>query len=196
MNMAALAKHYDKLTPEERCGLSLAAWSRGDELEYGRLVRAAPSLSFTFGGDWPQAVAFHYICWMHLLAVLDLAARLYQRLGWAASTGEREDTYLISVCVQFRAQLDGWRQFCAEIGIDPDAFWHELPGFAMVRLADMATAAANAETRLPLEMVTLQVEGSDEPLTADFIARKLRADWRAIAALWEGGLRNPGIHQL
>lgn len=195
MNTAALAKHYDKLTPEERCGLSLAAWSRGDELEYGRLVRAAPRLSLSFGGDWPQAMAFHYLCWMHLLEVLDLAAQLFQFLGWMASSGERDDSYLIRMSVQFRAQLDGWRQFCAEMGVDPDVSWRELPGVAMVTLADMATASANAEARLPPEMVTIHVEGSDEPFTAAFVARKLRADWRAIAALWGGGLRDPAIRQ-
>jgi hypothetical protein len=189
MNSSALAKHYDKLTPEERCALSLAAWTRDDEVEFGRLVRAAPRMSCSFGSDQPQVVAFHQITCMHLLEVLDLAAQLYQRLLWKATNGDREDTHVICVAVQFRAQLDGWRQFCAEMGIDPDAVWRklQLPGLAMVALADMATARANSEARLPAAMVTLLVEESDEPLTADFVARKLRADWRTLAALWEDG---------
>jgi hypothetical protein len=188
MNSSALAKHYDKLTPEERCALSLAAWTRDDEVESGRLARAAPRLSYSFGGDQPYMVAFHQITCMHLLDVLDLAAQLFQRLLWEKTVGDPHDEYVIRLCVQFRAHLDGWRQFCADLGIDSDAIWRklQLPGLVMVALAGTATAKVNTEG-LPAELVGVLVDGSDEPYTAAVVARNLWADWRALAALWEGG---------
>jgi hypothetical protein len=47
MRKDTLEKLYDRLTPEERFRLVIEAETRGDEEEFGRLVRSAPRYTYT-----------------------------------------------------------------------------------------------------------------------------------------------------
>jgi hypothetical protein len=184
MNASGIVRLYEKLTPQERCQLILAAASRGDMDEFDRLGRSAPKMTLSCAHDWPLLVAFHHLSWLHLLELLDLAAQLFQRLGWAAVSGQSDTECLVGHCLLFRVQLAGWEQFCTELGIDPHLTWRELPGFVMVTLADRT---ARVSDRLCPEedrvLTTSSTDGAEEPLTAETIAAKLWADWPTFAEM-------------
>src|ERR1700723_2110449 len=77
MNTNGLTKHYDRLTPEERFRLILAAGGRGDEAERERLVRAGQRIALSMQGHAPFAQALTELDhWMYL-ALLEDAARYF-----------------------------------------------------------------------------------------------------------------------
>jgi hypothetical protein len=75
MNANAVARHYDRLTPEERFRLILAAGGRGDEAERDRLARAGGRLTLTFPEHAPYAQAFNELAFLVYIELLDEAAR-------------------------------------------------------------------------------------------------------------------------
>ena len=74
MNGNGLAKHYDKLTPEERFRLMMAAGTRGDEAEADRLARAAKRISISMPDHSPYAHAFQELILVTYIELLDTAA--------------------------------------------------------------------------------------------------------------------------
>ncbi len=73
MNSNELAKHYDKLTPEERFRLIMAAGARGDEAETDRLTRAAKRISISMPDHSPYADAFQELILVAYIEMLDSA---------------------------------------------------------------------------------------------------------------------------
>jgi hypothetical protein len=74
MNTNGLAKHYDKLTPEERFRLIMAASSRGDETETDRLANAGQRIHFSRMDHAPFAHAFHDLMFLTYIELLEDAA--------------------------------------------------------------------------------------------------------------------------
>jgi hypothetical protein len=70
-NVHAVAKHYDRLTPEERFCLILAAGARGDNAEYDRLVNASSCITLTMADHAPHGHAFYQVA---LLTFIELLA--------------------------------------------------------------------------------------------------------------------------
>ena len=75
MNTGSLARHYDRLTPEERFRLILAASGRGDEAERDRLGRAAPRITLGLQEHWPYAQAFTELSWLIFIELAENATR-------------------------------------------------------------------------------------------------------------------------
>ena len=78
MNANALARHYDRLTPQERFALIFAAGGRGDEAEQGRLVNAGGRVSLSMSDHMPYAHAFDELATLTFIELLDAAATYQQ----------------------------------------------------------------------------------------------------------------------
>jgi hypothetical protein len=74
MNANALAKHYDRLTPEERFRLILAASGRGDAAERQRLANAAPRVGFSMPDHSPYGHAFYDLAVFTFIELVEEAA--------------------------------------------------------------------------------------------------------------------------
>jgi hypothetical protein len=83
MNTNALAKHYDRLTPEERFRLILAAGGRGDEAERERLARAGQRITLSMQDHAPFAHAFGDVDRMMYLELLEDSARYFDAFARA-----------------------------------------------------------------------------------------------------------------
>jgi hypothetical protein len=74
MNSNGLAKHYEKLTPEERFRLIMAAGDRGDEAEGERLHNASKRITFSNVDYSPFAQALQDLATLVFLELLEEAA--------------------------------------------------------------------------------------------------------------------------
>src|SRR5262249_43502535 len=74
VNADTLAKHYGRLTAQERFSLILAAGDRGDEAEQDRLVRAGGRITLSFPDHAPYARAFDDLAMLTFIELLDAAA--------------------------------------------------------------------------------------------------------------------------
>jgi hypothetical protein len=83
MNANALAKHYDRLTPEERFRLILAAGARGDHAEQDRLVNAGQRITLSMSDHSPYAHAFDECALLIFIELLEGAAFYSDRLDHA-----------------------------------------------------------------------------------------------------------------
>jgi hypothetical protein len=83
MNANGLAKHYDRLTPEERFRLILAAGARGDQAEQDRLAQAGSRITLSMRDHAPYAEAFDELALLVFIELLEEAARYWEALGWA-----------------------------------------------------------------------------------------------------------------
>ncbi len=159
MNTTILDKLYDQLTARERLPLIIAAARRVDAVERRRLVNSAPRLCFKVPHHHDLATALGDAADFHLLTVLDVAASYWQwwgLWGWqgqrgqsqsvreqgsAAGVGEAsaEDAEDLRTYGMVRYQaflfvthIDGWRQFCRDWHIEPEALLDFKPGWDMV----------------------------------------------------------------
>jgi hypothetical protein len=90
MNLHALGRLYDQLTPRERLPLLMAAHRRGDAAEYQRLDGSAPKRTFQTSDYYPLAKALGEAGYLHLLSLLDLAGAFWQCWGlWMAAAPPR-----------------------------------------------------------------------------------------------------------
>ena len=78
MNPNALARHYDRLSPQERFALILAAGGRGDEAEQVRLVNAGGRISLTMSDHLPYAQAFDELATLTFVELVEDAAVYHQ----------------------------------------------------------------------------------------------------------------------
>jgi hypothetical protein len=88
MNANAVARHYDRLTPEERFRLIVAAGGRGDEAEATRQVNSAGTATFSTADHAPFARAFDELATLVFIELLEEAARYHDALAHADDTLE------------------------------------------------------------------------------------------------------------
>src|SRR5262249_3778250 len=74
-------KHYDRLTPEERFRLILAASARGDAAERDRLAKAGGRITLSMQDYAPHAHAFTELALLTFIELLDEAARYDHAFG-------------------------------------------------------------------------------------------------------------------
>jgi hypothetical protein len=75
MNTSGLAKHYDRLTPEERFRLILSASGRGDRDEADRLARACGRISMSMQDYAPYAKALMEVAFVTYIDLLEECSR-------------------------------------------------------------------------------------------------------------------------
>jgi hypothetical protein len=142
MSTKSLARQYDKLTPRERFPLIVAAAARGDDVERERLIASAPRATYSLPDYWGVAHCFDFLSDVHFTKLLELAADYLEDFAcWfgggkkAAEAAQDRSDFRYWGYV-FKAYLDGWRLFCAELGLDPEHCWKPLPGFETVKRAE------------------------------------------------------------
>ncbi len=205
MNTNHLTALYDRLNPRERLPLNIAAAARGDTIEQKHLAGSAPKQSFEVPDYYPLAKAFHEAVDYHLLTLLDLAASFWQWWGlWMTyplrgkakpvrkqarrqeAADERVKEWRAQGIVRYFASrfvshIDGWKKFCTDLQIDPEAELSIMIGWETVQRTE---AQARDLTFNPEEaarfmlLETVPDEGSDSlergpvPLeSADELAR-------------------------
>ena len=83
MKANALARHYGKLTAEERFRLILAARARGDEAEGDRLVSAGQRITLSMPDHAPYADAFEELALLVFIELQEEAARYLEAVAHA-----------------------------------------------------------------------------------------------------------------
>jgi hypothetical protein len=178
MNSNGFAKHYDKLTPEERFRLIMAAGTRGDEAETDRLTRAAKRISISMPDHSPYVDAFQELILVAYIEMLDSAAfyrecneRFHDQLRDSIDTAKNaeDDTeealtaeddvvkypawhrageLVYAAGFLLKAKLAGWKLFCERWSDAPFAAWEEADFPGLDRLK-LALARAEAGTAFP-----------------------------------------------
>jgi hypothetical protein len=130
VNAKTIARHYDRLTPEERFQLILAASGRGDEAERERLVRVGQWIKLALPDHAPYAHALNELALLTYLELLEAAACYRDALDRAGDTGDGS----CKEAEQAEAEAD------AKADVDAGASYaHERP--AWQRTLDLALAA-------------------------------------------------------
>lgn len=164
MNANALARHYDRLTPQERFALILAAGGRGDEAEQARLVQAGERITLSMPGHAPHAQAFDELATLTFIELLDAAAFYHdsnesaddaldafgeegdadgEATAGAESVegGDEEPTWTRFLEVAYaagyvlRTKADGWELFCERLHVPPFLLWRSFPGLDRLQRA-------------------------------------------------------------
>jgi hypothetical protein len=91
MNGNAIARHYARLTPEERFRLILAASGRGDETVRQRLVNAGGRIDLSVSDHAPYGLAFVELANLFYIDLLEAAACYRDAFGYAADAGDIRD---------------------------------------------------------------------------------------------------------
>jgi hypothetical protein len=175
----------------------MAASARGDEVEQQRLANSAPREGFRLPDYHGLGEGLLLASLFHLLQLLDLAALYWQAGGlleqWEAFADEDDDhtppkrlretvgmfAYVLTV------KVDGWRHFCAERQLDPEALMADLPGYDTVKRAE---EAAWIMACTPEEAAAWLRERGDETAqapTVESVAASLGAWVENWAATWE-----------
>jgi hypothetical protein len=178
MKANALARHYGKLTAEERFRLILAAGARGDKAEAERLVRAGQSITLSMPDHTPYAHAFDELALLVFIELQEEAARYVEAF---ARADEVHDVFGEDEEADGDEGTEGTGETHAEEGSDTKA--------------DRESAEGDAGER-PVWQRHL-----DLALAAGFVLRTKAEGWELFCermavpplALWEG---LPGLDRL
>ena len=210
MKLHHLAELYDQLTPRERVPLIVAAGARGDQAEQKRLIDSAPKEAYEVPNYYGLAKALKEAGDFHLLTLLDLAANFWQWWGlWTsyllrgpAETGtknsrrgqnkslqrleRRADGIVRYYASRLVAHMEGWKKFCSELQIDPEAQLHFMIGWETIRRTEESArdlAFSDEEASLFVHFESVAVEGDDslekEP-TPVATAKDLAESWHVL----------------
>ena len=186
MNTKYLAKFYDQLTPHERVPLIMAAGARGDQAEHKRLSASAPKEAYEVPNYYGLAKALKEAGYFHLLTLLDLAANFWPWWGLWLSYGLRDPSETATkkrrggqkrslqtlerraggivryYASRFVAHEEGWKQFCSELQIDPEAQLNFMIGWETIRRTEESArnlAFTDEEAALFVHFESVAVEG-------------------------------------
>jgi hypothetical protein len=208
MNFHRLTKLYDRLTPPERLPLLIATLARNDTVEQARLVASAPLRAFQAADYHPLIQAFWRAADFQIMGLLDLAAHFWECLGlWTLLESGAESTAVANqafdakaraeqaraaeaagpACyhaARFVAHIDGWKQFCLKMDMDPEVVLNLMPGQDTIRRTERQArkvAFSPEEAAQLLRSLTVAVEGNDSskrgPVQLE-TAEELAKGWR------------------
>jgi hypothetical protein len=210
MTTNPVSRWYDRLTPRERLPLIVAAAQRGDAVENQSLVTSAPQELWEGPDYLPHAEALCDLATFHRLTLLDLGMHVWRWWGlWLTRNlrnqmasgspegqgGQTQDAkaqqtragcLMRYYAARFVAHVDGWKQFCAELPIDPDALLHFMIGWDHIvwtesQARELAFTPEDAARFVRLETVPVDPDESrymgPEPVAT---AAEIAADWHRI----------------
>jgi hypothetical protein len=194
MNMNPLTRLYPTLTPRERVPLMLGAMQRGDDQEFARLANAAPRQSWLITDFHGYACALSRTAWLQRIMVLTLEMAWWMDgvmvWNWPHSPRAEELDELRRVidmgpilaykCV---VELDAWQQFCAELHVDPEVFWKDLPHYSLMKLSDKIVRDHAATPEEAAAYV--RQHGEANVPTVEGVMADLRAVFDYLRSPWE-----------
>jgi hypothetical protein len=217
MNSNNLNKLYDQLSARERLALLVAASARGDAVDRQRLQSSAPRLRLEAPHHYGLATALIEAADFHLLSLLELAASYWQWWGLWGWHGQSRQSKTVQVpggageavnasardtegfrlycMVRYQAFLflthvEGWKQFCCELSIDPVMLLECLPGWDMVTRTEVQ-AREQAFTPEEAAMFLLsETPLAEEPAAEEFELPQVRTveglaqDWHTFLDRW------------
>ena len=165
----ALAGQYDRLAPDERFRLMLAARGRNDEAEEDRLIASARMIPVRMRDLFPHLMAFQTVSMLAFIELLDHAADA--EAAWLAAESACENKKgsdrwaRIAQALGYRLRIKwlGWTQFCEELCVPPRHFWVGLPGLERI---DRGLAAAECSDVEFLAILNAYRKPGQPPLTA------------------------------
>ena len=209
MNANAVARYYDRLTPEERFRLIVAAGARGDQAEHTRLVSSSRPLTLRMSDHGPYGRAFHLVALVVFIDLLEQAAAYLEALERAdnpnligedehRASGSRWADMALAAGFILRTMADGWKLFCTRLTIPPFALWEALPGFDRLQHAvaiteakdDLRGVAFTTEEMLHW-LNDVRPKGQPAPTTIALTAESFAHDTEELfrrGVAWNGGV--------
>ena len=150
MNTNALAKLYDRLKPQERLPLIVAAVDRGDRAEADRLSRSAPRIHVGLPDYHGLGEGLLFLSLFHTINQLDLAVLFWHAQGlsseWeqiAVDANDRARSERMWDMIQLLAyrlcvEADAWRLLWGDMHVDPETLLRDLPCYSTIQLAERA----------------------------------------------------------
>jgi len=179
--------------------LVIAAGARGDELEQARLVRSAPKDCCGRPDYVVLSRALDKLADVYLIHQLDLVGRIWR---WKfvdenqAHSRQRKQAGapprlpIPVFCYLLMVYAEGWRRFCAELQIDPDALLAPMPGYHIVLDTEAIARRIGytAEHALDCEHAILgTVDGADDeasrPPTPEEVAAMFQENFQKLCEL-------------
>jgi len=199
MNANVLAKHYARLTPEERFRLLSAASARGDDVEQQRLQHSARCLTLSMPDYSPWAHAFSELAKLVFFELLEEAAKYQDVFEYWSDTGEVRlfDLYL-AYGFLLKTKTGGWKLFCDRLSIPAFAVWQSFQGFRRVRHVlqlledkDPSSVPAFRSEDMLRWLSRIRPKGAPEPSLENLISPERFADeldkvFRQRVAWWGG----------
>lgn len=199
MNTKVIERQYEKLRPEERVALIMAATARGDDYDRERLLSSTPSVGVQRADTFPVSQALLEVTLQENGEQLSLAARFWQA-QWAADDmrGDPKNGARVARLARVYGYLvvtyaAGWELFTAARLLTPAAAtsfvatlpWREMLADSRRFAAAIAATAAEVE-----EYFRASAEPCREPgavLTAESHAASLEKVYAARLAFWSPG---------
>lgn len=187
---------YEKLEPEERFRLVVAAFDRGDGAERQRLDQSAGPLWRGVRDYAPYLDALCDLAGDQLLDLLDQVSAYLEVLIFVA----QGDLDLRELCqalgFRLRVSWHGWVLFCMRLGVPPFTLWRGCPGFdRLQRALEVSSTFTTGEllrwlNRRRPEGAPQLTELPDH-LTTEGVAEALEGMYREHVARYGGGWPNP-----
>jgi hypothetical protein len=196
MNTDGLAKLYDRLNPQERLPLLLAAQARGDAREHRRLVDSAPSRLWRLPDHFRVEMALHVLTLIYVGEQLDHAAGYWHAL-WRLDGPDCPDAgvWRLAAAVNayaFACNAEAWRRFCDGMHIDPAALTAANHHGWLLRYCEERMPGA-APTREEVADRLREFGVADpEPVTAEGLLAGWRDCFDACAGSGAGGRGSEG----
>jgi hypothetical protein len=150
MNINALRKNYDRLTPKERFAAICAADLRGDDQERKALHDTAPKKTFAIKHHYGFWLAFERLSMFHQIRQLENAGLLI--LASQIDKPQDPDGLFESICnlaKRYQTGAAAWAVLCKEYGIDPHALTQDLPGAGVLDWASRLAELLQDDQDLP-----------------------------------------------
>lgn len=142
--MKAPDSHYERFTPTERIALVFEAMGRRDYTEANRLIGTCPEKHYRMpDAAYSKGVRTIHDCCMHVLLLIEEAggkamaclgvmavAQESKKKGNRKLHAEAAEAYRRALGTIF-GYWEAWREFCAEVSVDPAgvvrASWGDIP---------------------------------------------------------------------
>jgi hypothetical protein len=180
-----LARHYDKLTPQERFSLMASAFLRGDELEHGRLIRTSPRQVFSLPAFHGQSEAFREMADFYVICQLEIGIGIAVGLASLDANKAADPKRIVPLRVlahRFVVWRDAWQRLCDDYGIDWPGYLSLYPASATIEHLEHLASRLDFSPKFAEAVL----HRGDEPvvITVDELYEMLKEQMEQRVAAW------------
>jgi hypothetical protein len=201
VNTRGIERHYFELEPVERVALIMAATARGDEHDANRLVETAPRLDWRVPDTFPISQAILEVTLQEHASRLSLAALFYRTQRAAddmadepTPQAERMEKLVAVYGYLLLTQAAGWRLFCADRRLLPDAvvsYTAALPGMETLQMAEKEAADVAASEADVVAYFQSRDKALNAVITDERHAESLEKVYETRVKFWGGPYDQP-----